>query len=491
MENHNKIPHQEVRYCERINCWPKRRGDRLALLSSAFASGFYLWENAAMKPVVHTWWARLLTIIMIASMILALGGTPRVQADVATSLRARADVFRTEPNTPLTIPFSSLLSNDFFPAGDTMAISEKPGITDRRGTVDTIGDSFLNTPTTGLVGPESIVYQLTDTTTGESVLGYVIINVLSPDIQTPVAADASFSTGQNTPLTIDLSSLLSKGSGFSPNALVFPFEPGIQPAYGKVADILTSYPMYVYTPPTDWCGIDSFGYVGLDLSSYTFSSSAIVTIEVCPTNQPPVTANDSYSTTANTALTIAAPGLLANDSDADGDPLAAALVSGPAHGALTLNADGSFTYTPADAFAGTDSFTYKANDGQADSNLATVSIAVMYAPFPGFSQPLDAPPTLNQMKAGGSVPVKFSLGGYMGMNIFAAGSPSSQRIVCPGGAPVDAVEETTTNSGLKYDAASGQYIYNWKTDKSWTGTCRVFTVTFIDGSVYKANFIYK
>ena len=68
--------------------------------------------------------------------------------------------------------------------------------------------------------------------------------------------------------------------------------------------------------------------------------------------------------------------MLTNDTDVDGDALSAVLVSGPAHGSLTLNADGSFTYTPAANYNGPDSFTYKANDGQADSNVATVSINV-------------------------------------------------------------------------------------------------------------------
>ena len=86
--------------------------------------------------------------------------------------------------------------------------------------------------------------------------------------------------------------------------------------------------------------------------------------------------NDSYTTAEDTALNVAAPGVLANDTDADSNPLTAVMVTGPAHGTLTLNADGSFTYTPAANYYGQDSFTYKANDGTADSNVATVSITV-------------------------------------------------------------------------------------------------------------------
>ena len=73
---------------------------------------------------------------------------------------------------------------------------------------------------------------------------------------------------------------------------------------------------------------------------------------------------------------MAAPGVLGNDTDADGKPLTAALVGAPAHGTVTLNANGSFTYTPAANYNGPDSFTYRANDGTADSNVATVSITI-------------------------------------------------------------------------------------------------------------------
>ena len=68
--------------------------------------------------------------------------------------------------------------------------------------------------------------------------------------------------------------------------------------------------------------------------------------------------------------------MLTNDADVDNDALSAVLVSGPAHGTLTLNANGSFTYTPDADYNSTDSFTYKANDGIADSNVETVTLTV-------------------------------------------------------------------------------------------------------------------
>jgi VCBS repeat-containing protein len=93
-------------------------------------------------------------------------------------------------------------------------------------------------------------------------------------------------------------------------------------------------------------------------------------------NQPPVAVNDAYTTAEDQTLLVAAPGVLGNDVDSDNDLLAAILVAGVEHGALTLESDGSFTYTPEADYHGPDSFTYKANDGTADSNIATVSITV-------------------------------------------------------------------------------------------------------------------
>ncbi len=112
---------------------------------------------------------------------------------------------------------------------------------------------------------------------------------------------------------------------------------------------------------------------GADQSPNLFFRVDVVDAE----NQPPVAANDSYSTTEDQSLTVAAPGVLANDSDADGDPITAVLVTGPTRGTVTLNANGSFTYTPNANANGTDTFTYNANDGQANSSTpATVTITI-------------------------------------------------------------------------------------------------------------------
>jgi VCBS repeat-containing protein len=89
-----------------------------------------------------------------------------------------------------------------------------------------------------------------------------------------------------------------------------------------------------------------------------------------------VAAVDSFTTNEDTTLTVSASGVLANDTDADGDALTAGLNGSVSHGTLALAANGSFTYTPAANFNGADSFTYHANDGKSDSNITTVSITV-------------------------------------------------------------------------------------------------------------------
>src|SRR5439155_1166469 len=123
-------------------------------------------------------------------------------------------------------------------------------------------------------------------------------------------------------------------------------------------------------------------------------------ITVTAVNDPPVAANDTFTGTQDTALTIAAPGVLGNDADIDSATITANLVAGPAHGTLTLNANGRDRNTAAEGYSVADGFTYKANDGALDSNVATVAITVTAVNDPpvaandSFSTNEDTPLTL-------------------------------------------------------------------------------------------------
>ena len=122
----------------------------------------------------------------------------------------------------------------------------------------------------------------------------------------------------------------------------------------------------------------------------------------------------------------------------------------------------------------------------------TVIEDVVYS-FSGFFRPVDNTPTLNLAKAGSAIPVKFSLGGDEGLSIFATGYPRWQKISCDTSALLDAIEETVTagSSSLSYDAITDRYVYVWKTDKAWAGTCRQLIVRLDDGTDHMANFKFK
>jgi hypothetical protein len=94
-------------------------------------------------------------------------------------------------------------------------------------------------------------------------------------------------------------------------------------------------------------------------------------------NLAPEARDDAYATKRNTPLSVAAPGVLANDADPDGQPVTARLINGPKNAkSFTLRSDGSFSYEPKAGFTGFDSFAYVAQDGQVSSNQATVTIEV-------------------------------------------------------------------------------------------------------------------
>ena len=101
-------------------------------------------------------------------------------------------------------------------------------------------------------------------------------------------------------------------------------------------------------------------------------------------------------------------------------------------------------------------------------------------------------PIINSAKAGSTIPVKFSLGGDRGLAIFATGYPKATKIPCITGEPVDTVEEVVTSaSGLIYDPLTDRYVYNWKTPKSYAGSCYRLDVRFTDGSTFTASFVFN
>jgi VCBS repeat-containing protein len=133
---------------------------------------------------------------------------------------------------------------------------------------------------------------------------------------------------------------------------------------------------------------DTFTYTVVDPFGATGTTDLI--FSVIGANRTPTSVADSYTTPYGQPLTVVvSSGVLANDSDIDGDMLSAILDTGPSHGTLVLNPNGSFTYTPSAGYSGTDSFSYRAFDGSAEGALTQASIMVQAPPPP-------PPPLLEQ-----------------------------------------------------------------------------------------------
>jgi hypothetical protein len=137
---------------------------------------------------------------------------------------------------------------------------------------------------------------------------------------------------------------------------------------------------FTYTPAPGFTGTDTFTYVATDAGGLS-SAPATVTIAVPPA---PVAARDAYGTVEGTPLTVSvANGVLTNDSVAGGGALTSTVVTQPTHGTLSLQPNGSLTYTPAGGFSGTDTFTYSAcTTANACSPATTVTITVTPADRP-------------------------------------------------------------------------------------------------------------
>jgi uncharacterized delta-60 repeat protein len=187
----------------------------------------------------------------------------------------------------------------------------------------------------------------------------------------------------------------------------------------------------------------------------------------------PIVFNSRYSVLENGNLNVSASaGVLANDLSTNGHPLTAVLATGPAHGTLALNTNGSFVYTPAANFVGADSFTYQAkgSDGSL-SSLATVTIQVSYK-FSGFLPPLSNGLTFAVNR---TIPIKFTLSDANGHAITSLSAVTSLQIQAldangnPIGAPFNPA--STNNQGLQY--SGGQYQFNWQTKNLSAGSYQI------------------
>ncbi len=296
------------------------------------------------------------------SVAVLLNSTVTNQAPVAAG-----DAYSTAEDTALTVAPPGVLGNDADPDGDPLTAALMTGPSHGTMTLNANG-SFSYTPAADFAGSDSFSYRASDGTLTSNVATVAISVTAVNDV--PVAAGDAFTTAEDTVLTVSAPGVL--GNDSDPDGDPLTAVLGTGPSHGSLT--LNGNRSFSYTPTADFAGSDSFSYRASD--GTLTSNVATVTIGVTGANDAPTAAGEAYSTTEDTALTVAPPGVLANDTDSDGNPLTAVLESVPSHGTLTLNTDGSFTYTPAADFTGSDSFTYRASDGTLNSNVATVTISV-------------------------------------------------------------------------------------------------------------------
>jgi hypothetical protein len=285
---------------------------------------------------------------------------------------AANDSASTNVNTAATI---TVLGNDTDVDGDTLTVGQVSNLPSNGTLVINANNTIAYTPNTGFVGSDSFTYIATDGALSSNIATVSITVIAAPTFS---LNDTDYAPGEVIVATF------GNGPGNAADWI------GIYAA-GDIPGTNYSTAWY-YTNGTKTAGGSlSGGVVTLDAGSgagnladgsyfavfleddgYTELASR-VTFTVTTSNAAPIASNDSASVNEDDSITIA---VLTNDSDPDGDAITPSIVTNPTNGSVTINANGTITYTPTANYNGADSFTYRVSDGSLNSNTATVSINV-------------------------------------------------------------------------------------------------------------------
>lgn len=259
----------------------------------------------------------------------------------------------------------NVLGNDTDANGDALTISAVTQGAHGAVAITGGGTGVSYTPGANFFGSDSFTYTIGD---GNSGIDTATVSITVTNVQdVPNAVDDTATVAEDS----GANSISVLGNDNDADLDALSITAVTQGAHGSVS---TNGSTVSYAPSANFFGSDSFTYTVSD--GQGGSDTATVLMNVTNVNDAPVASINSYNMNQDTTLTVAAPGVLGNDADLDGDTLSAVLVVNVTHGTLVLNPNGSFTYTPNASFAGTDSFTYRANDGTVSSNAATVTITI-------------------------------------------------------------------------------------------------------------------
>lgn len=230
-----------------------------------------------------------------------------------------------------------------------------------------------------------------------------------------------------------------------------------------------------------------------DCASTTVATDTDATVITCTATSAGGTASQSVTIKRDATAPVLAPSVAPNPVILGAPATVVANASdatAPGSGLASSACDAATTTS-----VGTYSATCYAADNAGNVAAAAVTYSVVFD-WNGFFRPVqnrdsDGNYILNSVKAGSSVPLKFSLGGFHGTSLFAAGSPHSAVTSCSIDADIVPVDERTVTAGsssLTYDATLDHYTYVWKTDKAWAGQCRTLTLKLVDGTSHYAIF---
>jgi len=263
-----------------------------------------------------------------------------------------------------TIKIITLSGSDSDIPANTLTYSKVDG--PAHGTVAITGNKVTYTPSTDYNGTDSFTYKTNDGLM-DSVAATVMITI-TPVNDAPVAVANSYTANEDTVMTLENSLLLTNDTDVDGDILTI--HSVSNPIHGTVEldNFDPNGKKVIFTPTDNFNGTASFDYT---ITDGTLTSTATVTITYNPVNDAPVASNSSITASQDTATEITLTG-----DDVDSDILSYSIVSNPIHGSLGEMSNNKIVYTPNTSYTGADSFTYKANDGAVDSNVATVSITV-------------------------------------------------------------------------------------------------------------------
>ena len=281
-----------------------------------------------------------------------------------------AETYKAIPAQILTVSVENgVLANDINPDRATLTAVLETDVLSGNLTIN--GDGSFTYDPQGFSGTTTFRYQVNDQTQlSEPQTVTFVVNT------PPVAVPDAFSINEDALLTRGAATgVLANDQDADGNAFTASL---VEPTSSGTLQF-NADGSFSYQPNADFFGQDSFRYMiddGVDPSA-----EAQVSIEVLAVNDAPATSLDAYFGVSDAPIVINADrGVLSNDSDVDSPTLQAQLATGPSSGTLTLNPDGSFTYTPNAGFEGSDTFRYVASDGQAESAATEVTLFVGRSP---------------------------------------------------------------------------------------------------------------